>query len=104
MPTTITAQGCDVSDPLRERAQGLGRRWPRYDPAVMDTRFVFAVEGRTHLVEAIIARRRSRTVVARGEGPGFRGALDQLDDRVKRILKRDRSRRTDHRASRDSRA
>ena len=101
MPTRITAQGCEVGPPVRTRAETLAGRWPRYDPAVMDVSFIFRLEGRSHSAEAIVSRRRRQAVVAHGKGPDFRVALDELDDHVKRILKRDRSRRKDHRAPPD---
>lgn len=97
MATRITAHGCEVNLRWRNRASKLADGWPRFDPAVMDVSFVFRLEGRSHTVEAIVSRRRLQAVVARGEGPDFRVALDQLDEHVKRILKRDRSRRKDYR-------
>ena len=97
MATRITERGCEVSLRWRNRASKLAVDWPRFDPAVMDISFVFKEEGRSHTVEAIVSRRRQQPVVARGEGPDFRVALDQLDEHVKRILKRDRSRRKDDR-------
>ena len=97
MATRITAHGCEVSLSSRNRAEMLAERWPRFDPAVMDVSFIFRQEGRSRTVEAIVSRQRRQTVVARGEGPDFRVALDELDDHVKRILKRDRSRRKDFR-------
>jgi len=59
----------------------------------MDVSVVFRLEGRSHSVEAIVSRRRRQPVVARGEGPDFRVALDDLDTHVRRRLRRDRSRR-----------
>lgn len=97
MATRITAQRCEVGPALRDRAEVLAERWPRFDSAVMDVSFVFRSEGRTHTVEAIVSRRRRNAVVAHGEGPDFRVAMDELDTHVKRILKRDRSRRKDFR-------
>lgn len=97
MPTRITAHGCEVNELLRTRAESLSRRWPRFDPAVMDVSVVFRLEGRSHTVEAIVSRRRRQPVVASGRGPDFRVALDDLDAHVKRRLKRDRSRRKDFR-------
>lgn len=97
MPTRITAHGCEVNAQLRDRVETLSQRWPRFDPAVMDVRVVFRLQGRSHTVEAIVSRRRRQPVVARGEGPDFRVALDDLDTHVKRRLKRDRTRRKDFR-------
>ena len=92
-PTRITAHGCEVSPALRDRADSLSQRWPRFDPAVMDISVIFRLQGRSHSVEAIVSRRRREPIVARGEGPDFRVALDDLDAHVKRRLRRDRSRR-----------
>ena len=97
MPIRITAHGCEVKPPLRERVEILSQRWPRFDPAVMDISVIFRLEGRSHTVEAIVSRSRRQPLVARGEGPDFRVALDDLDTHVKRRLKRDRSRRKDFR-------
>lgn len=97
-PTTrITAQGCEITQADRDRAEDLARRWPRFDPAVMDVHFVFQPEGRSCCAEAIVSRPRREPVVAKGRGPDFRGALDELDQHVKRILARDRKRRKDFR-------
>lgn len=93
MTTRITAHGCEVGTALRDRAETLAGRWPRFDPAVMDVGVIFRLQGRSHTVEAIVSRRRRQAVVARGEGPDFRVALDDLDSHVRRRLKRDRSRR-----------
>ena len=103
-PTRITAHGCEVSAALRVRAESLSQRWPRFDPAVMDISVIFRLQGRSHSVEAKVSRRRRELIVARGEGPDFRVALDDLDAHVKRRLRRDRSRRKEFRhVSSDSR-
>ena len=97
MATRITAHGCEVSELLRKRSEGIADRWPRFDPAVMDVQLIFRLQGRSHTVEAIVSRSRRQAAVARGVGPDFRVALDELDGHVKRILKRDRSRRKEFR-------
>ena len=70
---------------------------PRFDPAVMDVSVIFRLQGRSHTVETIVSRSRRQPIVARGEGPDFRVALDDLDTHIKRRLKRDRSRRKEFR-------
>ena len=92
-PTRITAHGCEVSAALRIRAEVLSQGWPRFDPAVMDVSLIFRLQGRSHSVEAIVSRRRRQPIVASGEGPDFRVALNDLDAHVRKRLKRDRSRR-----------
>ena len=98
-PTRITAQGCQITQGIRDQAEALAARWPRFDPATMSVSFVFQTEGRTCTAEAIVSRRRRQPVVARGKGPDFRIAMDQLDDHVKRLLRKDRARRKEHRIS-----
>lgn len=97
MATRITAHGCEVDALVRNRAEDLSRRWPRFDPAVMDVSVIFRIQGRSHTVEAIVSRSRRRPLAAGGEGPDFLVALDDLDAHVRRRLKRDRSRRKEFR-------
>ncbi len=97
MQVQITAQGCEASGAVRRQAEAMAGRWPRFDPAVAKTSFVFRIQGRTHSAEAIVHRRRLETVVARAEAGNFRSALDELDGRMKRILKKDRERRKTYR-------
>ena len=99
IPIRITAQGCEITQNDRDQADALAMRWPRFDPAAMGASFVFRIEGRSCQVEAIVSRRRRQPVVARGQGKDFRGALDELDDHVKRILRRDRTKRKEFRIS-----
>lgn len=99
MAVRITAHGCTISAGDKRQAEALAERWPRFDSAVMDVSFVFETEGRRQFAEAIVSRSRRQPVVARGEGPDFRGALDDLDQHVKRILRRDRKRRKEFRHS-----
>ena len=63
----------------------------------MDVSVIFRLQGRSHTVEAIVSRSRRQPIVASGEGPDFRVALDDLDTHVKRRLKRDRARRKEFR-------
>ncbi len=99
MPTRITAHGCKITQDDREQAEALAVRWPRFDPATMGVSFIFQIEGRLHTAEAIVSRRRRQPVVARGHGQNFRTALNQLDDHIKRILRRDRTKRKTFRTS-----
>ena len=47
-------------------------------------------------VEAVLSVDRGEPVVAKGEGPEFREAVDQMVDRLTRMLKRHRSHKKDH--------
>ncbi len=96
MHAQTTGQGCEVPAADRNRADAIAAKWPRFDPAVASARFIFRMEGRTRAVEAIVQRRRLEPVVAHAQAPDFRSALDELDERMKRILKKDRERRKAH--------
>ncbi len=97
MAARFAALKCQVSESTKERARRLAERWPRFDPAVMETRFLFRSEGRDRAVEAIVSRRRRDAVVATGEGRTFREALGELDRRIGRMLRRGRERRIESR-------
>ena len=99
IPTRITAHGCEISSMVQTQAEGLAQRWPRFDSAVMEVSFVFGLEGRDHTSEAIVSRRRRQAVVASGQGPDFRVALNELDDHMTRILRKDRQKRKEFRNS-----
>ncbi len=99
IPIRITVQGCEVPQKLRDRAKAQAARWTRFDPAVMDAALVFRQDGHDGTVEAIVSRRRRQVAVAKGRGRDFRVAMDELDERMSRILRRDRTRRKDFRHS-----
>ena len=93
MTIRIVADGCRISQAEQDRAERVAQRWPRFDPATMGARVVFRMEGRLHAAEAVVSRSRRDTVAASGAGDSFREALDELDGHVRRILRRDRSKR-----------
>ena len=97
MQVQITAQGCELANAIRQRAEATAAHWRRFDLAATNASFVFRIEGRTHSAEAVVHRRRLEPVVAHAEASNFRSALDELDERMKRILKKDRERRKTYR-------
>lgn len=97
MQAQITGQGCEVPAAARRRAEAMAAKWPRFEPAADGVSFVFRAEGRSRVVEAIVGRRRLAPVVARASADSFRSALDELDQRMKRILRKNRERRKAHR-------
>lgn len=102
MRVQITARHCDVPEPVRDRTETQVRKLTRYDPRVSSAEIVFEVEKHVKKVEGILSVDRDEPVVAHGEGDDFRPAVDQMVDRLGRILRRRRSQRTDHQASRPS--
>ena len=57
---------------------------------------VFEVEKHLKKVDAILKVDREEPVVAGGEGAEFREAVDQMVDRLSRMLRRRRKQKKDH--------
>lgn len=94
MNLQVTARGVKVSDQIRKRAEEVVERWSRYEPLASAVRLVFESQGQSHIVEALVSRDRLDPVACTGEGSDFRTALDELDERTSRILRRDHQKRT----------
>lgn len=84
----------DVLEKTEEQMTAL----PRYSPRASAADVVYSEERLTKVVEVVIHIDGGEPLVARGEGSEFRGALAQLSDRIRRRLRRQRERRTNHKA------
>ena len=95
MPPTITARHCDISDALRERAVDVVERLGNIATRPMESTVVFDTDGIEQTVEIRLHLARGETLVARGEGPDHRTALDRAEERLRRQVERasDRPRR-----------
>jgi len=69
----------------------------RFQPRLSAAEIVFWEEGSVRSVEGILSIHGADRVVAKGEGPEFRAALDVLLDRLSRILRKQRELSTKHR-------
>ncbi|MDH3224550.1 MAG: HPF/RaiA family ribosome-associated protein [Gemmatimonadota bacterium] len=98
MKIEITARHCELDDVVREKAESLAKKWPRYDGTSSHARIVFEATGAAHTVDIQVSRDRQEPVAVRGEGADFRSALDEADDRIRRILRKDKQKRRDHQA------
>ncbi|MBT8336881.1 MAG: HPF/RaiA family ribosome-associated protein [Gemmatimonadetes bacterium] len=98
MRVQITARHCDLSDPVRERAQELSEKLTRFDPRVSGADLIFEEEKRSKKVEAILSLDRVDRIVASAEGQEWMGMLDKLFDRLSRQVRRSRSQAVDHKA------
>ncbi|HZA97386.1 MAG TPA: ribosome-associated translation inhibitor RaiA [Gemmatimonadales bacterium] len=96
MQPTITARHCEISDALRERAVSVVERLGNLAARPMESTVVFDAEGIEQTVEIRLHLARGETLVARGEGPDHRTALDRAEDKLRRQVERasDRPRRT----------
>jgi ribosomal subunit interface protein len=96
MQPTIAARHCDISDALRERAVNVVERLGNLTTRPMDSTVVFDTDGSHQTVEIRLHLFRGETLVARGDGPDHRTALDRAEDKLRRQVERaaDRPRRT----------
>ena len=81
-----------------ERTQEQLAALSKYSPRASAVDVVYVEEKITKVAEVLVHIDGGEPVVARGEGAEFRSALDQAVDRVRRRLRRQRERRTDHQA------
>lgn len=88
MQTTITARHCEVSEPLRARAVTVVERLNTLAPRPMEMTVVFGAEGTRHTVELRLHVARGEILVAKGDGPDHRTALDRAEEKLRRQLER----------------
>jgi len=94
----IAARHCEVPSDVLERTEELVSSLGKYHPKASAADVVYMEEKLTKVVEVIFHIDGGEPIVARGEGDEFRSALDQVVDRASRRLRRQRERRTDHKA------
>lgn len=98
MRVNIAARHCEISDPLRERAEGKMQRLTKYHRRVTGADVVFSETKRLRHVEVILSVDGSEPIVARAEDEDFRSALDKVLDRLARMLRKAREAGKDHQA------
>ena len=94
------ARHCDVPDFVTGRAERKIEKLVRFEPRLTSAEVVFHTERHVHRVEAVLSLKGDEPVVARGEARDFATALDQVADRLSKILRRRRSQRVEHWAGR----
>lgn len=99
MRVQIAARHCEIPDTVRDRTEEQLGKLSKYDPRLSAAEVVFVVEKHTKKVDAVLKVDREEPVKASGEGMEFREAVDQMIDRLSRILRRRRKQKKDyHRA------
>lgn len=98
MRVQFVARHCEVPASLRTRAEDQIQELQRFDPRLSSASVVFEEERHLKKVEGIVTLDGEKPVVAQGEADEFKPALDQVLDRLGRILRRRRDQATDHRA------
>jgi ribosomal subunit interface protein len=96
MQTTITVRHCEISDTLRERAITVVERLGNLASRPMEMTVVFDTDATRQTAELRLHVARGEILVAKGEGPDHRTALDRAEAKLRRQVERasDRPRRS----------
>lgn len=98
MRVAIVTRQCDVPDVVQTRAREQMEKLSRFDPRLSAVELIFQLERHIHKVEAIASAHGEQTVVAHAHGDDFRLAVDEVTEKLSRILRRRRKQATDHQA------
>ncbi len=96
MRVQISSRHTKVPAAVMDRTRDQLQKLTRYDPDLRAAEIIFDSNKRNKLVEAVLHIDGREPKVAKGEGDTFQGALDQLVDRLARMLRRGRDQRRDH--------
>lgn len=99
MRVQIAARHCEIPDTVRDRTEVQVGKLSKYEPRLSGAEVVFEIEKHVKKVDAVLSIDRGEPVVAGGEGVEFREAVDQMVDRLSRILKRRRKQQKDRQRS-----
>jgi len=94
----ITERHCSVPEDVLERTEAQVRSFAKYDPRASAADVIYTEEKLTRSVEVIMHIDGAEPVVAHGDAAEFRTALDQVVERMRRRLRRQRERRQSHQA------
>ena len=88
MQPTITARHCEISDALRDRVVSVVERLGTLASRPMESTVVFDTDGIELTVEIRLHVARGEVLVARGDGPDHRTALDRAEEKLRRQIER----------------
>jgi len=88
MQTTVTARHFDISDSLRERAGTIMDRLENAAPRPISNHIVFDVQGSTAVAEIRLHLSQGEAMVATGDGPDHRTALDRAEAKLRSQLRK----------------
>jgi ribosomal subunit interface protein len=88
MQTTITVRHCEISGALRERAITVVERLGQLATRPIEMTVVFDADGIQRTVELRLHLSRREVLVAKGEGPDHRTALDRAEEKLRRQVER----------------
>jgi ribosomal subunit interface protein len=99
MQTTISARHSDVPEALRERAITVMERLGKVTPRPIDMAVVFDADGLEQTAELRLHMGSGEILVAKGDGPDHRTALDRAEAKLRRQVERTSERPRKARAS-----
>lgn len=88
METSITARHFEISDGLRQRADTIMARLESAAPRPVSNHLVFDVQGSTPSAEIRLHLSQGEVMVATGEGPDHRTALDRAEAKLRSQLRK----------------
>ena len=100
MRVQLSARHCEVPETVKERTEDRLGKLTRYNARLSSAKVIFEIEKHLHRVEGILSIHGDEPVVARGSGADFKLAVDQMVDRLAKVLRRRRAQTTKHQASR----
>jgi ribosomal subunit interface protein len=95
MRVQIAARHCEIPDAVRDRTEEQLGKLSKFESRLSGAEVVFEMEKHVKRVEAVLKVDREEPPVASGEGIEFREAVDQMVDRLSRMLRRRRSQKRD---------
>ena len=98
MRVSITERHCNVPAPVLKRTEEQVSALSKYEQRASAADVIYTEEKHTRKVEVIVHIDAAPHVTAKGEGDDFRSALDQVVDRLRRMLREARVKRRDHKA------
>ena len=98
MTIQITTRRCHVPQKVLDRTEEQVERLKKYDAHIAGADVVFEEEKLSRTIEIVLRFERGEPLVAKGDGPDFRSALDKAIDRLGRMVRKQRDRKVDHKA------
>ena len=98
MEVRITSRHTTLSESLRAGTEELLSKLKKYDARVSVVEVIFDEKKNSKKIEGILHIDRTDPIVATGEGDDFNEALSQVNDRLRRQLRKLQEQVTDHRA------
>ena len=100
MNVNTVARRCEVPEYVVKRANRKIGKLVRFEPRLTSAEVVFRIERHVRRVETFLSLNGEEPVVARAEARDFLTALDQVADRLSRILRRRRTQQVERWAGR----